>query len=95
MLSERQPNKLGCRAAQAHPCPFITERLSVTLSGPHPNQPSSRADNAHWKPSPWELLHMLCVVVKETWLNNGPSSLMHRLASLRLTQLVLRCITEM
>ena len=38
---------------------------------------------------------MLYVVVKETWLNNGPSSLMHRLASLRLTHLfyavLLRC----
>lgn len=62
---------------------------------PHSNQPSSPADNALWKPSPWELLHMLWVVVKETWLNNGASSLMHRLASLCLTHLFcavfLRC----
>jgi len=37
----------------------------------------SPADSALWKPSPWELLHMLRVVVRETWLNNSPSTLMH------------------
>lgn len=94
-LPERQPNKLGYRAAQTRPRPFIAERLPVTLSGPHPNQPSSPADNALWKPSPWELLHMLWVVVKETWLNNVPSSLMHRLASLRLTHLFCACVPVM
>lgn len=94
-MSIRWRNKLGCRAAKTHPCPFITERLPVTSSGPHSNQSSSPADNTLWKPSPWELLHMLWVVVKETWLNNGPSSLMHCLASPSLTHLFyavfLRC----
>lgn len=87
--SQQQPNKPG-RRAQTHP--FITERLPVTSSGSYPNQPSTPADNALWNPSPWELLHMLWVVVKATWLNNCPcSSLMRRLASPRLTHSFLWC----
>lgn len=75
-----------------HKHPFITERLPVTSSGSYPNQPSTPADNALWNPSPWELLHMLWVVVKATWLNNCPcSSLMRRLASPRLTHSFLWC----
>lgn len=73
------------------PRPFTTERLPVTLSGPRPNQPSSPSDNALWKPSPWELLHMLWMVVKETWLNNVPSCLSSPDSFVRSVPVFLRC----
>lgn len=73
------------------PRSLITEWLPVTLSVRRPNQPSSPADNALWKPSPWELLHMLWVVVKETWLNNVPSCLSSPDSLVHSVPVLLRC----
>lgn len=66
----------------------IPSHTLSTLPVMAPNRTSSPADNALWQPSPWELLHMLWVVVKETWLNNGPS---HAPPD----SLVLRCVPAM
>lgn len=65
LLPHRQT---GMQSVHKH----IPEQLPVTWPGPRPDQSSSPADNALWEPSPWELLHMLWVVVKETGLNSGP-----------------------
>lgn len=92
LITARRPSSSLINRDAEHKHPFITERLPVTSSGSYPNQPSTPADNALWNPSPWELLHMLWVVVKATWLNNCPcSSLMRRLASPRLTHSFLWC----
>lgn len=66
----------------------IPSHILSSLPVMAPNRTSSPADNALWQPSPWELLHMLWVVVKETWLNNGPS---HAPPD----SLVLRCVPAM
>lgn len=71
--------------AGAAPTRPLTHPFIAATDAVWPNRPSSPADNELWKPSPWELLHMLWVVVKETWLNNSPS---HASPD----SLVLRCV---